>query len=170
MKTVLLILGKETSDFAKGEYNSGLFQTAIDTLQEDYTLLTTIIEEGYSPEEEIKKFQQADIVIYQYPVYWFMMPSTLKKYLDDVYAYDAFFTFTDGPYGTGGLMQGKQFMLSTTWNAPKEVFGNPDGFFEGRGVEDVLLPMRKNHAYCGFEELPPLFLPQHHRGPTIRIR
>lgn len=27
-------------------------------------------------------------------------------------------------YGTGGKMQGKQYMLSLTWNAPQEAFGD----------------------------------------------
>ena len=53
-------------------------------------------------------------------------------------------------------MKGKKFMLSTTWNAPIEVFNNknPNSFFEGRSAEEVLLPMRKSQEYCGFEELP----------------
>lgn len=154
MKTVLLILGKETNDFAKGAYNQGLFDAAIETLAGRYEILTTIVEDGYDVAEEIAKFKKADAVVYQYPVYWFMMPSALKRYMDEVYAYGEFFAFTDGPYGSGGLMKGKKFMLSTTWNAPADVFNDPAEFFEGRSVEDVLLPMRKDQAYCGLEELP----------------
>lgn len=154
MRNVLLILGKETNDFAKGSYNQGLFDAAVETLRAGYDVLTTVVEDGYDVAEEIAKFKKADAVIYQYPVYWFMMPSSLKRYLDDVYAYGEFFAFNDGPYGTGGLMAGKRVMLSTTWNAPLEAFNDPDGFFEGRSVEDVLLPMRKDQEYCGFKELP----------------
>ena len=154
MKTVLLILGKETNGFAKGAYNQGLFDAAIDTLAGNYEVLTTVVDDGYDVAEEIAKFKKADAVIYQYPVYWFMMPSALKRYMDEVYAYGEFFAFTDGPYGSGGLMKGTTFMLSTTWNAPSDAFDDPAGFFEGRSVEDVLLPMRKDQAYCGLEELP----------------
>lgn len=154
MKTILLILGKETNEFARGSYNQGLFDAAVETLKDNYEVLTTVVEEGYDPAEEIAKFKAADAVIYQYPVYWFMMPPALKKYLDEVFAYGEFFVFSDGPYGSGGLMGGKRFMLSTTWNAPREAFDDPHGFYEGLSVEDMLLPMRKSHAYCGFEELP----------------
>ena len=154
MKTVLLILGKETNDFAKGAYNQGLFDTARNLLKESFDVLTTVVDNGYDVAEEIAKFKAADAVIFQYPVYWFMMPSALKRYLDEVYAYGEFFAFNDGPYGSGGLMKGKAFMLSTTWNAPADAFDTPDGFFEGRSVDDVLLPMRKDQAYCGFDELP----------------
>jgi modulator of drug activity B len=154
MKTVLLILGKETNDFAKGAYNQGLFDAAVETLGSAYEVLTTIVEDGYAVDTEIAKFKHADAVIYQYPVYWFMMPSALKRYMDEVYAYGEFFAFNDGPYGTGGLMLDKKVMLSTTWNAPIEAFNDPNSFFEGSSVDDVLLPMRKDQAYCGFEELP----------------
>ena len=152
MKTVLIILGSETGEFAGGKYNSGLFETAQEQLAKKYNVITTVAEEGYDPQEEIAKWKQADIIIYQYPVYWFMMPSTLKKYIDEVYAYGEFFAFTDGPYGSGGLMKGKKFMLSTTWNAPKDSFGGE--FFDGADRDAVLLPMRKSQAYCGLDELP----------------
>ncbi len=154
MPTLLLILGKETNDFAKGTYNQGLFDAAIETLQGRYEILTTVVEAGYDVAEEIAKFKQADAVIFQYPVYWFMMPSSLKRYIDEVYAYGEFFGFSPGPYGSGGLMTGKKFMLSTTWNAPEAPFGDPDGFLEGRSLADVLFPMRKSQEFCGLEELP----------------
>lgn len=34
-------------------------------------------------------------------------------------------------YGSGGLIQGKKYMLSLTWNAPLEAFTEKDQFFEG---------------------------------------
>ena len=80
------------------------------------------------------------------------MPAILKKYIDDVYAYGEFFAFTDGPYGSGGLLTGKNVMLSTTWNAPKDAFGSD--FFDNSDRDAVLLPMRKSQAYCGMGELP----------------
>ena len=153
-KTVLLILGAETGDFAGGGYNRGLFDAAIEQLQTTHTVLTTVVEAGYEVADEIAKWKQADFIIYQYPIYWFMMPPILKKYIDDVYAYGEFFQFTDGPYGTGGLMTGRKVMLSTTWNAPLEYFGDPDGFYEGLNVDDMLIGMRKSQHYCGMGELP----------------
>ena len=63
MKTVLLILGKETNDFAKGAYNQGLFDAAIETLAGSCEVLTTVVEDGYDVAEEIGKFKKADAVI-----------------------------------------------------------------------------------------------------------
>ena len=156
MKTALLILGKETNEFSKGGFNTELHKAAIETLSEKYKILTTTVEEGYDPAEEIKKFKQADVVIYQYPIYWFMMPSLLKKYIDDVYAYGEFFAFTDGAYGTGGLIKDTKVLFSTTWNAPENAFEGKDSgtFLKNLTKDDVLLPMFKTHEFCGFDVLP----------------
>ncbi|MCH2207373.1 MAG: NAD(P)H-dependent oxidoreductase [Lentisphaerales bacterium] len=151
MKTVLVILGAESGAFAGGKYNQGLYDAAVSHLSEKFSVITTVIKDGYVVEDEISKWKQADYIIYQYPIYWFMMPPSLKKYMDDVYSYGDFFAFTDGPYGSGGLMKGKKVMLSTTWNAPEEAFGSD--FFDGADLNTVLLPMRKSQSYCGMAEL-----------------
>ncbi|EKU16338.1 putative nAD(P)H-dependent quinone reductase [Streptococcus intermedius BA1] len=35
-------------------------------------------------------------------------------------------------YGQGGLMKEKEYILSTTWNAPEEAFNNSTAFFNGK--------------------------------------
>ena len=82
MRSVLLILGAQTNEFARGDYNRGLFETAIRTLEGHFEAMTTVIEDGYDVAEEIAKFVSADVVIYQYPVFWFMMPPGMKRYID----------------------------------------------------------------------------------------
>lgn len=154
MNAVLMILGKETGELAKGEYNKGLFDAGAAMLKKKFDVLTTEIDKGYDVKEEIEKFKKADAVVFQYPVYWFMMPSSLKKYMDDVYALGEFFGFGENGYGSGGLMKGKKFMLSTTWNAPLEAFNSNESFFGKLSPEDVLLPMIKSNTFCGMEELP----------------
>ena len=47
MKTVLIILGSETGEFAGGKYNSGLFETAKEHLAKNFNILTTVVEKGY---------------------------------------------------------------------------------------------------------------------------
>lgn len=41
-------------------------------------------------------------------------------------------------YGSGGLIQGKTYMLSVTWNAPREAFTDPEQFFHGVGVDGFI--------------------------------
>ncbi len=52
-------------------------------------------------------------------------------------------------------MQGKKYMLSLTWNAPKEVFGNKDqNLFEGKTVDEVFIANTTVYKFCGAEILP----------------
>jgi NADPH dehydrogenase (quinone) len=58
-------------------------------------------------------------------------------------------------YGSGGKMQGKKYMLSLTWNAPAEAFGDAQQFlFEGKSVDDVFVGNTANYKFCGVEILP----------------
>jgi modulator of drug activity B len=76
-------------------------------------------------------------VILQTPVNWFGAPWIYKKYVDEVFnAALAKKTLLEGDgrtrsdptrqYGSGGTMQGRKFMISATWNAPRETFDNPN--------------------------------------------
>jgi hypothetical protein len=52
-------------------------------------------------------------------------------------------------------MQGKKFMVSATWNAPREAFDNPQGvLYGGKGTADVFLNITANYKFCGYEVLP----------------
>lgn len=152
MKTILIILGSETGQYAKGMFNKSLFEEAKKYLSQSFNVITTVIENGYTAEKEVQKWKQSNFIIYQYPVYWFMMPSILKKYIDTVYQYGEFYTGAE-EYGSGGLMKDKEIMLSTTWNSPLNAF---KGNFYGKDVDrdTMLLPMRKTQTYCGMKELP----------------
>lgn len=154
VKTVLIINGAEPGAHARGEFNRGLAEAAEALLAPHFKVLTTRVADDYDVATEIAKYKAADVVIYQFPVFWFMVPGRLKSYMDDVFAYDEFFSYTDGPYGSGGLMPGKKVLLSATWNAPEAAFNDKATFFDGMSAEDAILPMRKAHQYCGFEELP----------------
>lgn len=58
-------------------------------------------------------------------------------------------------YGTGGKMQGKRFMISATWNAPRETFDNPASFmYAGKGSADLFLNITSNYKFVGFDILP----------------
>lgn len=58
-------------------------------------------------------------------------------------------------YGTGGKMQGKKYMMSLTWNAPKESFGNQEQvLFEGKTVDDIFVSHTTSYKFCGAEIVP----------------
>ncbi|EGR61689.1 modulator of drug activity B [Escherichia coli] len=87
----------------------------------------------------------------------------MKKYIDDVFTEGHGTLYaSDGrtrkdpskKYGSGGLVQGKKYMLSLTWNAPMEAFTEKDQFFHGVGVDGVYLPFHKANQFLGMEPLP----------------
>ncbi len=88
---------------------------------------------------------------------------TVKKYIDDVFtAGHGSLYANDGrtrsdhsqKYGSGGLVHGKQYMLSLTWNAPQQAFDDPSDFFEGKGVDAVYFPFHKANQFLGMTGLP----------------
>lgn len=157
MKNILVINAHEYHDTAKGKLNRTLTERMVDKLSPFYNLKTTIVQNGYEIKEEQEKFLWADVIIFQTPVYWFSYPAAFKKYIDSVYEHGVFYRSAD-TYGTGGLLKGKQYMLSVTWAAHKKVFTTPldEPFFEGKKLDDVLIAMHKPHQFIGLKPLKTL--------------
>jgi modulator of drug activity B len=168
MKNALLINAHQRYEgFSLGRLN----RTLVDVIKEDlelrgFSVQQTDIEEGYEIEAEVQKHVWADIIILQSPVYWFGAPWIYKKYVDEVFSaginQERFLT-GDGrtrqdpskQYGSGGVMQGKKYMLSLTWNAPREAFGEKgQALFQGKTVDDVFVANTANYKFCGVEILP----------------
>jgi len=152
MENILIINGHEKYGSTGGELNRTLVDCMASLLSEKNSVKTTIIQNGYNIEEEQQKFIGADIVIYQTPIYWFSVPGLLKTYMDEVYAYGLFFKGAD-QYGRGGLLSGKKYMLSTTWNAPERAFNDPTQFFKGDGLEGALSHLHRAHEFLGMQPL-----------------
>ncbi|MGS9064348.1 NADPH quinone reductase MdaB, partial [Salmonella enterica subsp. enterica serovar Infantis] len=57
-------------------------------------------------------------------------------------------------YGSGGMVQGKKYMLSLTWNAQMESFTEKDHFFHGIGVDGFYLQFHKDNQFQGMDALP----------------
>jgi NAD(P)H dehydrogenase (quinone) len=108
---------------------------------------------------EIDKLLWADILILQFPLWWFGMPAILKGWIDRVFAYG--FAYGVGEhsdlrwgdrYGEGRLA-GKRAMLIVTAGGWAEHYA-PRGV--NGPIEDLLFPI--NHGvlyYPGYEVLPP---------------
>lgn len=167
-KKVLLINTHLTyPNWTEGKLNNSFVQVAKEFfISKGYEVLETKVERGYNPEEEVEKHLQADIVILQTPVNWFGAPWIYKKYVDEVFNSGLFskkLLNDDGrtrenpskQYGTGGHMQGKQFMICATWNAPSEAFNNPSQqLFKGKSTSDLFLHITSNYTFCGYDVMP----------------
>ncbi|MFM2480086.1 NAD(P)H-dependent oxidoreductase [Celerinatantimonas sp. YJH-8] len=166
MKHALIINAHQRYEgWAEGKLNHLFAQVAQSTLESlGYEIKTTIVDRGYEPNAEVDKHLWADIVIVQTPLYWMSTPWTFKKYIDEVFnvglattklAKDDGRTRRDPSkiYGSGGLAQGKQVMLSVTLNAPVNAF-NPEEFFEGVTIDQLFMWVHKAYQFNGFESVP----------------
>jgi modulator of drug activity B len=168
MKKVLII---NAHQFYEGISSGSLNKTMVKVIQDEMETLghevkLTEIDKGYDINDEVQKHLWADIIILQSPVYWFGNPWIYKKYADEVFMagfMQQVFLTDDGrsredsskQYGTGGKMQGKKYMLSLTWNAPKESFGDKNQYLFGeKTVDDVFVVNTANYKFCGVEIVP----------------
>ncbi len=153
MKNILIICGAEECGNSEGRFNRSLTEAAQNLLAAHHRVDVTYIADGYDIKQEQEKFFRAQAVIFQFPVFWFHCPSSMKKYLDQVYQRGVFFE-RKLPYGTGGLLKGKQYLLSSTWNAPESTFGDVTAFYQGRSVDEALIAMHQSNRYVGMQPLP----------------
>ncbi|MDV6253515.1 NAD(P)H-dependent oxidoreductase [Vibrio sp. EA2] len=163
MKNILILNGGKSFGHSNGRLNNTLTSFAEDKLKEmGCNVQTTEIDSGYDVEAEIEKWIWADVVVHQMPGWWMGPPWIVKKYMDEVFTlghgrlYDNDGRTRSNPlktYGSGGLLEGKYYMLSVTWNAPKEAFEDPSQFFEGVGVDGIYFPIHKAHQFLGMSPL-----------------
>ena len=153
MSRILIVCGAQKTYISEGRFNRSLVDAAESLLGDSHDIRKTLIEDGYDIEEEHEKWLWADSVVLQFPVFWFSCPSILKAYMDAVYLRKVFYD-RGTPYGTGGLLTDKTYMLSTTWNAPEEAFDDPETFYGGFDVDEALVAMHKAHQYIGMQPLP----------------
>ena len=99
---------------------------------------------------ELERLRRADLVILQYPMWWFASPALMKGWIDRVLAYGE--TYTSELRYERGHLRGKRAMVSITLGGPQSTFAH-----NGRnGDIDLLLwPMHMSLRYVGLEVLPP---------------
>lgn len=111
---------------------------------------------AFSPDikEEMEKVKWADIMIFQFPIYFTAMPAIMKGWIDRVLAPGfGFNPITNSAYETG-LFKRKSAMLTMTTGAPKEVYS------EG-GAHGDLNKHMESITHCVFEYMGMKALPSH---------
>ncbi|MCO4294261.1 NAD(P)H-dependent oxidoreductase [Solitalea sp. MAHUQ-68] len=166
MKKIFVINGGQV--FA---HSGGFLNKQITTWDEEYftpengfELRITDINQPYDAQQEVDNFVWADIIVYHFPVWWFSLPSGLKKYLDEVLTagHRKGLYYSDGRkmdnpeinYGTGGSLHGKQYMVTTSWNAPATAFTLEGEFFGQKSVDEgVLFGFHRMNAFLALTPL-----------------
>ena len=98
---------------------------------------------------EQRALVQADIIIWQFPFYWYSVPAIMKKWIDDVLAHG----FAYGSQGTA--LHGKQLLISFTTGAPEVEYAK--GRSMNWPVEDFLPPLLQTANLCGLKPLAPVW-------------
>ena len=164
MSNIYIINSSKKFVHSEGKLNDALTETAQKTLSDSgHTVRTIRIDNGYDIGQEVQKYLWADAVIYQTPAWWMEGPWILKRYMDKVFTAGAGVLYkNDGrtrsdpskKYGSGGLLQGRAYMISSTWNAPVEAFEDKSQFFEGRGVDAPFYALHRANMFIGLSPLP----------------
>lgn len=101
--------------------------------------------------QEQEKLAAAELLILQFPIWWFGMPAILEGWADRVLAYG--FAYQRGREHDSGMFRGKLAMVSATTGTSADTYA-PDGI-DG----DILSVLRAIHdgmlRYAGFDVLPP---------------
>ena len=115
---------------------------------------TVAMEQGtIAPEiaAEQDKLTRANLVILQFPIWWFGMPGILKGWADRVMARG--FAYMPGRKYDTGMFKGKLAMVSATTGTSEDTYA-PDGI-DG-SILTVLWPVHNGLLrYTGFDVLPP---------------
>lgn len=180
MKNIFVINGGQVFGHSGGRFNATITDVTLGffTNEPDYEVRSTNINDAYDPAEEVEKFKWADVVIYHTPVWWFHIPNGLKKYIDEVFTeghlkgiYVSDGRSAENPainYGTGGMLQGRKYMLTSSWNAPEEAFTLPGEFFMQRSVDDgVLFGFHRMNAFTGMQPLESIHFHDVEKNPDI---
>ncbi|KAK3092827.1 hypothetical protein FSP39_007675 [Pinctada imbricata] len=70
---------------------------------------------------EQEKLKTADLVIFQFPMYWFSVPAILKGWFDKVFAGGVTHAYPANVY-ENGFMKGKKALLSFTTGGPQSMY------------------------------------------------
>lgn len=125
------------------------------------------IEEAYATEhntfapyieEEMRKVESCDLMIFQFPLWWFSLPAILKGWVDRVMAMGR--AYGNGHIYDSGRFRGKRALLSLTTGGPVEAYLK--GGFNG-DMDAILRPIQRGILqFLGFDVLAP----QIHYGPV----
>jgi NAD(P)H dehydrogenase (quinone) len=100
--------------------------------------------------QHVEAIEQADLLILQYPMWWYTPPAILKGWLDRVFVYGR--TYSSRCRYDTGFFRGKRAMLSVTTGGPEATFK-----YNGRNgdIDHLLWPLNFTLYYLGFEVLDP---------------
>jgi NAD(P)H dehydrogenase (quinone) len=102
-------------------------------------------------DSEMVKIEWCDLMIWQFPLWWFGLPAALKGWVDRVFAMGRIYGY-EHIYDTG-VFRGKRALLSLTTGGPEEAYLS--GGFNG-DIMAILRPIQRGMLqFVGFDVLMP---------------
>ncbi len=146
MKNVLIISGH--TDLSSSIAN----KTILDTLSKRLPKAEIVkLDELYPDfkidvEAEQQKLLRADLIVLQFPIFWYSAPSILERWMEETFRHG----FSHG--STGNKLKDKKLILSFTTGAPEEMYSH-DGAM-GYTLDEFLACFRATcrltqMEYCG---------------------
>lgn len=90
--------------------------------------------------------EQADIIVFQHPVYWYSCPAIMKEWID-VVLQNGF------AYGeNGNKLNGKKWLSAITTGGDDQSYGQEGKHYYP--IDDFLKPFERTAAFCSMEFLP----------------
>ncbi len=108
---------------------------------------------GFAPdvEAELRKMESSDLMIWQFPLWWFGLPGILKGWVDRVFAMGR--TYGGERFYENGVFKGKRAMVSVTTGGPAEVYAK--GGWNG-DIQAILRPIHRGmFRFVGYDVLAP---------------
>jgi len=102
-------------------------------------------------EAELRKAESCDLMIWQFPLWWFGLPAILKGWVDRVFAMGR--TYGGDHFYENGVFKGKRALLSVTTGGPAEAY-RPGGF--NGDIGSILRPIHRGMLrFTGWDVLAP---------------
>jgi NAD(P)H dehydrogenase (quinone) len=108
---------------------------------------------GFAPEieAELRKLEAAELLILQFPLWWFGLPAILKGWVDRVFAMGR--VYGGGAIYETGRFRGRRALLSLTTGGGPKAYA-PDGF--NGDLSAILRPIHRGVLqFVGFDVLAP---------------
>ena len=94
-------------------------------------------------EEEQAKLIGADIIVLQFPFFWYGVPSLMSRWIEEVFVHG----FSHG--ATGDKVKGKKLLVSFTSGAPEEMYAH--GGLQNYPIEELIVPLKQFANMCQME-------------------
>jgi len=106
--------------------------------------------------EEIERIAWADLLIFQFPLWWSSMPAILKGWFDRVFVQGFVVDIAAGKVYQHGPLKGKRGMLVVTCGSPEEMY-SPEGV-HGDLRRHLSVIEHNILGFTGIEVLPPFIV------------